>query len=549
MEKHGKVKVKQKRKSTLKLVDQDEEVQPDPIPQSKGDDTDLELALQLSLDEFQGQDLYKPKRRSISDQYILQRRIPIAEEETTGPSIQLQDDTIDQTIHDTSSLADSINVQEKTVDSEKTDNGSGTEILKLDEEQGEAVSQTVGLEEMTSKLDEGQAGSDPGRTPESKPPPEHKQMDKEQAGPDPGQSHVALVGSNPKHMHEDFTFIIYPKVHESMKFLADEEIILEDPHSSSGTLSLIKNLDDAFNFGDQFVNDKSTEDEPGKSNAEAKVSPPPLHEQYLVATADTTTTTLPFPPPPPLQQSAPSAEMLSYISTLEQLCANLKKQHNLHKQTTQAISSRVFNLELRDLPHKINETVNEAVKEAVKVALQALLRRSSVKLRESLTSDVVKTNILLYHQQRIPIKAKDQDTILMHLKSVIHSEQPVYEVPIPEEVHHSDSEDTGMTHIPKINPKPDWLKPVPKEDRPETPEPDWVIPSNDLPELENNWANAHANSYQDPDENKLIQKTGDMNLFIKWYCRHIGKPKLSKADLEGPAYKVVRAFYSNSISL
>ncbi|GJX25198.1 hypothetical protein Tco_0231494 [Tanacetum coccineum] len=34
----------------------------------------------------------------------------------------------------------------------------------------------------------------------------------------------------------------------------------------------------------------------------------------------------------------------------------------------------VFTLELRDLPHKINETVREVVKEAVHVALQAPLR-------------------------------------------------------------------------------------------------------------------------------------------------------------------------------
>ncbi|GJS80889.1 hypothetical protein Tco_0747430 [Tanacetum coccineum] len=29
-----------------------------------------------------------------------------------------------------------------------------------------------------------------------------------------------------------------------------------------------------------------------------------------------------------------------------------------------------------------------------------------------------------------------------------------------------------------------------------------------------------------------------MGSFIKWYCRQIGKSKLSKADLEGPAYKI-----------
>ncbi|GKB45041.1 hypothetical protein Tco_0889983 [Tanacetum coccineum] len=40
-----------------------------------------------------------------------------------------------------------------------------------------------------------------------------------------------------------------------------------------------------------------------------------------------------------------------------------------------------------------------------------------------------------------------------------------------------------------------------------------------------------------------------MGSFIKSYCRQIGKSKLDKADLESPAYKVVRSFHSNNISL
>ncbi|GKB44403.1 hypothetical protein Tco_0889345 [Tanacetum coccineum] len=40
-----------------------------------------------------------------------------------------------------------------------------------------------------------------------------------------------------------------------------------------------------------------------------------------------------------------------------------------------------------------------------------------------------------------------------------------------------------------------------------------------------------------------------MRSLIKWYCKQIGKSKLVKADLEGPAYKLVRPFHKNSISL
>ncbi|GJZ00498.1 hypothetical protein Tco_0517927 [Tanacetum coccineum] len=100
-----------------------------------------------------------------------------------------------------------------------------------------------------------------------------------------------------------------------------------------------------------------------------------------------------------------------------------------------------------------------------------------------------------------------------------------------------------------VTTRPDLVKPVPEEDTPETPELDWVIPPNDLPEMENNWADALAKMYKDPEEYKLLQKTGDMRSFIKWYCKHIGKSKLVKANLEGPTYKLVKPFHKNSISL
>ncbi|GKC34539.1 hypothetical protein Tco_1046923 [Tanacetum coccineum] len=93
------------------------------------------------------------------------------------------------------------------------------------------------------------------------------------------------------------------------------------------------------------------------------------------------------------------------------------------------------------------------------------------------------------------------------------------------------------------------MKPVLEEDIPATLKPDCVIPPNKLPEPKNNWANALASSYQDPDEYKLLRQTGDISSFINWFYKRIGKKKLSKADLEGPAFKVVRPFHDNIISL
>ncbi|GJW05632.1 putative reverse transcriptase domain-containing protein [Tanacetum coccineum] len=74
------------------------------------------------------------------------------------------------------------------------------------------------------------------------------------------------------------------------------------------------------------------------------------------------------------------------------------------------------------------------------------------------------------------------------------------------------------------------MKPITKEDRPATPEPDWTVPPNDLPETKNNWANALASSYQDPDEFKLLRQTGNISSFINWFSKWIGKKKLSKME-------------------
>ncbi|GJZ57359.1 hypothetical protein Tco_0612853 [Tanacetum coccineum] len=132
---------------------------------------------------------------------------------------------------------------------------------------------------------------------------------------------------------------------------------------------------------------------------------------------------------------------------------------------------------------------------------------------------------------------------------VIMDEQPTEDIPISDEGHVSDPEDTDNAHMPKVPDTTTWFRPIPEEERPASPEPEWVIPPIDLPEAVNNWANAFAKAHQDPDENKLHNKIDDIGSFIRWYCRRIGKEELSKADLEGPAFMMVKGFHENNISL
>nr|GFA87382.1 hypothetical protein [Tanacetum cinerariifolium] len=146
-----------------------------------------------------------------------------------------------------------------------------TGILNVEEEQGKEVSNIVALKERTIKLDEVQAGSDFGKTLESQALPEIELIKEDQAGSNPRQIHVAQAGPNPKSMHNDFIATVYPLVHENLKLTTKEQVYIENPPSSFRTFSSMKNLKDAFTFGDQFLNDKSTQEESRKANVETKV--------------------------------------------------------------------------------------------------------------------------------------------------------------------------------------------------------------------------------------------------------------------------------------
>ncbi|GJU19148.1 hypothetical protein Tco_1147114 [Tanacetum coccineum] len=220
-------------------------------------------------------------------------------------------------------------------------------------------------------------------------------MDEDQVRPEPGISRVALAGPDPEHPHDEFMAYLYPKVQESLKFSADEHVILEDPLSSTWTLSSMKNLEDAYAIGDQFINDKSTNNEPGKLNVEAEVasmvtvpiyqasssvpplstlvidlSPPkPASSTTQIPIFTTTTMTKTTPLPPPLQQqSTTESELAECVAALEKKLFDLEQNNKKLDTTTRYIGSRVYTLELRDLPHKINEEVRENVKEAVQIS-------------------------------------------------------------------------------------------------------------------------------------------------------------------------------------
>nr|GEX83405.1 hypothetical protein [Tanacetum cinerariifolium] len=116
------------------------------------------------------------------------------------------------------------------------------------------------------------------------------------------------------------------------------------------------------------------------------------------------------------------------------------------------------------------------------------------------------------------------------------------------QVHSSDDEDIGNAHIPKVNLRQDWWKPL-EEDRPATSEPAWSILSSDFPVPKNNWVSALASTYSPPPEDSLLAQTGDMAMFMDWFCKRQGITELKPQDLKGPAFELVKVFHPNVIHM
>ncbi|GJR46208.1 hypothetical protein Tco_1314311 [Tanacetum coccineum] len=295
-------------------------------------------------------------------------------------------------------------------------------------------------------LDEGQAGSDPGT------------RDEGQAGPNPDDINIAeslplptpsvLAGPNlelsdveitgpssqpqPEHMDEGFTASAYPDVHKNLKLTVDEQVIPEEPVSSTGTLSSLQHLAKDFSFGDQFLNDKPSEADNEKTTADTEAESmasvtiqqdtsitPPMTSPVIdlvsrphspnvhwplptttITTAATTTTTLPLPPQ--LQQGSSESLLIKRMGELEQHIADRVEENQALESRLEKQGSRIRKLETMDwtnmireqttkfiesyeIDRKIEESVKEVVSSSVKHAMRAPLR---ARFKDLPTSDM-----------------------------------------------------------------------------------------------------------------------------------------------------------------
>ncbi|GKB41533.1 hypothetical protein Tco_0886475 [Tanacetum coccineum] len=177
-------------------------------------------------------------------------------------------------------------------------------------------------------------------------------------------------------------------------------------------------------------------------------------------------------------------------------------------------------MEHHDLNYRIDNDVCEIVKENVHMAFRAPLLQSfrdlSEELYDSLERSMNQDNQEELHKelsksrkrrrdnqdppssppkdsdQEKEKKRQDLDASGSNPPPPKDSEQtsplvlPTNDTPTPYEGHISYSKDNDNAHLLQIKPRAEWLKPVPEEERPASPEPEWVFPPNDFPEPENN---------------------------------------------------------------
>ncbi|GJV48309.1 hypothetical protein Tco_1438521 [Tanacetum coccineum] len=266
--------------------------------------------------------------------------------------------------------------------------------------------------------------------------PDPEPMQEDQTGSNSGKLHVSLAGPNPEHMDDEFLVTAYPKVHENLKLITDERVIEENPESHSGSMSSMKNLDDTYNFGDQFLYDKPTEDDQEKSKVvdeSDSTIPDPSHQivtstpQVIAPFTDVSSTkpsSLVTPPPINTEATTITTSLLEItpfialqlrVARLEQEMSEVKKTDH-STDVLASIKSQVSTIVDKYLGTKLDDALLKILKRHTadliekysalpgpestdKVALKEFDLKSALfkHMNKNKTANINPTNYHLYH--------------------------------------------------------------------------------------------------------------------------------------------------------
>nr|GEZ49348.1 hypothetical protein [Tanacetum cinerariifolium] len=256
------------------------------------------------------------------------------------------------------------------------------------------------------------------------------------------------------------------------------------------TLSSLQHLTKDLNFGDLFFNDKPLKVDNDKATTETEA------ESMVSVMIQQDTSSIPL--------------MTTLIIDLTSRLESPKLEHRLDSH-----GARLYTMEHLDIPHQVSKAIDEVVMDAVDWVMQASLRNRFRDLPEADMKEIL-------HQRIWETDSyKTHEDHMQLYEALEKSMNP----------QSSNDEDIGNAHIPKVNLREDWWKPL-EEERPATPEPAWSIPSSDVPIPNNNWASALVSTYLPPPEDLLLAQTGDIAMFMNWFCKRQGITELKPQDLK-----------------
>nr|GEZ88707.1 hypothetical protein [Tanacetum cinerariifolium] len=290
-----------------------------------------------------------------------------------------------------------------------------------------------------------------------------------------------------------------------------------------------------------FFVKKQREEEPGKTNAEAKVqsmvsvpihqdssSVPPMTTLVIdlmtsqsgspLSTSSATTSTVMMitttpPPPHQPQQSTADPTLMKRIDELEQQMENLLQYNLALEERLDKHGSRLYKLENLNIPHQIwRKLVRRKEKD---VTYQEL---SLGRHRHNNTSPSSSWCIWC---SRLHLTADMSQLASLRLKSYLLWTLRSKMIPfVTSRYTYPMMKTPGMITYQKL--------------------------------IQEKTSGNHYIKRKDQRHLNLIRPfllPIDIMNFLNWYCRQVNKTKLTEADLEGHAYEVVKAFYPNVIHL
>nr|GEW58930.1 putative mitochondrial protein [Tanacetum cinerariifolium] len=329
---------------------------------------------------------------------------------------------------------------------------------------------------------------------------------------------------------------------ENLKLTVEEHVILEESASSTGTLSSLQHLAKDFSFGDQFFNNKPSEAKNEKTTIETKA------ESMVFVTIQQDIYALPPMTTPVIDLTSKPDSPKDHFKDLPE--ADMKEI--LHQRMWETNSYQA-NEDHKNLYNALEKSMTRDQTDQFLTDL-AKARRNKKRRHDSLKSPPRSPP----HQPPPPPPPAGPSGTSGSSRASGSSQVPLPPPPAP-----STNQEAWTTFDTRFKPSVSSIRedlyidddsaldkqPLSEEDRPATPEPSWSIPSSDLPVPMNNWASALAFTYVPPSKNSLLAQTGDMAIFMDWYCKKQGITELKQKDLEGLAFEIVRVFHPNVIHL